>query len=222
MVIHCPSHSNTYSQERCLQPFRRAFILDDSYQDGENLSYLILISLDNLSSVTADRGGYNLSTYALAIHVHIYNSLSNMGCLHILPHIENLQNNGWCPHMQWTIENIWAFPKHPIHWEPGTWTRYVYLGTWTGGISTNLNMPDLASAYFQRPHSTLRCTMLPPLVDIMALFRSPWSMSWFLNAHCVPVTQRVCHFGFAIAAFAVALVVQWPLWHSVLNAWKSL
>src|ERR1700733_882983 len=36
---------------------------------------------------TADRGGYNLSTYALAILVHIYNSLINMGCLHILPHI---------------------------------------------------------------------------------------------------------------------------------------
>ena len=35
----------------------------------------------------ADRGGYNLSTYALAIRVHIYNSLINVGCLHILLHI---------------------------------------------------------------------------------------------------------------------------------------
>jgi hypothetical protein len=37
--------------------------------------------------LTADRGGYNLSAYVLAILVHIYNSLINMGCLHILPHI---------------------------------------------------------------------------------------------------------------------------------------
>src|ERR1700733_10765035 len=36
---------------------------------------------------TVDRSGYNLSAYALAILVHIYNSLINMGCLHILPHI---------------------------------------------------------------------------------------------------------------------------------------
>jgi hypothetical protein len=36
---------------------------------------------------TADHGGYNLSAYPLAICVHIYNSLINMGCLHILPHI---------------------------------------------------------------------------------------------------------------------------------------
>jgi hypothetical protein len=35
----------------------------------------------------ADRGGYNLSAYALAILVHIYNSLINTGCLHILLHI---------------------------------------------------------------------------------------------------------------------------------------
>ena len=35
----------------------------------------------------ADHGGYNLSAYALAILVHIYNSLINMGCLHILLHI---------------------------------------------------------------------------------------------------------------------------------------
>ena len=41
----------------------------------------------NVNMFTADHGGYNLSTYALAILVHIYNSLINMGCLHILPHI---------------------------------------------------------------------------------------------------------------------------------------
>jgi hypothetical protein len=34
-----------------------------------------------------DCNGYNLSTYELAILVHIYNSLINMGCLHILLHI---------------------------------------------------------------------------------------------------------------------------------------
>ena len=47
-----------------------------------NAAYLTL-----LQPVTADCGGYNLSAYALAIHVHIYNSLINMGCLHILLHI---------------------------------------------------------------------------------------------------------------------------------------
>ena len=36
---------------------------------------------------TADRGGYNLSAYALAILVHIYNSLINMRYLHIFQHI---------------------------------------------------------------------------------------------------------------------------------------
>jgi len=36
-----------------------------------------------------DRGGYKLSTYALAILLHIYNSLINMIYLHILPHIFN-------------------------------------------------------------------------------------------------------------------------------------
>ena len=36
---------------------------------------------------TVARGGYNLSAYALAILVHIYNNLINMRCLHILPHI---------------------------------------------------------------------------------------------------------------------------------------
>jgi hypothetical protein len=36
---------------------------------------------------TADRGGYNLFAYALAILLHIYNSLINMRYLHILPHI---------------------------------------------------------------------------------------------------------------------------------------
>lgn len=36
---------------------------------------------------TADRGGYNLFAYALAIPLHVYNSLINMRRLHILPHI---------------------------------------------------------------------------------------------------------------------------------------
>jgi hypothetical protein len=40
-----------------------------------------------LKEYTADCGGYTLSTYALAICVHIYNSLINVGCLHILLHI---------------------------------------------------------------------------------------------------------------------------------------
>jgi hypothetical protein len=40
-----------------------------------------------MQTIMADRSGYNLSTYALVILVHIYNSLINMGCLHILPHI---------------------------------------------------------------------------------------------------------------------------------------
>jgi len=35
----------------------------------------------------ADRGGYNLFTYALAILLHIYNSLVIMRYLHILLHI---------------------------------------------------------------------------------------------------------------------------------------
>jgi len=38
-------------------------------------------------ALTADRGGYNLFAYALAILLHIYNSLINMRYLHILPHI---------------------------------------------------------------------------------------------------------------------------------------
>lgn len=50
MVTH-PSHSSPYSQEICLQPFRRRFI-----PRRWNLSYLILISLDNLSSVTQNIG----------------------------------------------------------------------------------------------------------------------------------------------------------------------
>jgi hypothetical protein len=51
-------------------------------------SRAVLVHRPNAEVVyTADRGGYNLSTYALAILVHIYNSLINMGCLHILPHI---------------------------------------------------------------------------------------------------------------------------------------
>jgi hypothetical protein len=49
--------------------------------------------VDGIVSIMGDHGGYNLSAYALAIHVHIYNSLINVGCLHILPHIENLQKN---------------------------------------------------------------------------------------------------------------------------------
>ena len=49
----------------------------------------------------ADCGGYNLFAYALAILLHIYNSLINMRCLHIPPH------------MQWTIENMQAFHIQP-------------------------------------------------------------------------------------------------------------
>jgi hypothetical protein len=40
---------------------------------------------DGLS--TADHSGYKLSAYALAILLHIYNSLINMRYLHILLHI---------------------------------------------------------------------------------------------------------------------------------------
>jgi hypothetical protein len=48
--------------------------------------YPKLTETSQITSTTADRGGYDLSAYALAILVHIYNSLINMGCLHILPH----------------------------------------------------------------------------------------------------------------------------------------
>jgi len=43
--------------------------------------------LMSVPATTADCDGYNLSAYALAILVHIYNRLINMRCLHILPHI---------------------------------------------------------------------------------------------------------------------------------------
>ena len=50
---------------------------------------------------TADHGGFKFITYVLTILWHIYSSLINMRCLHILPH------------MQWTIENMWAFHIRP-------------------------------------------------------------------------------------------------------------
>jgi hypothetical protein len=56
--------------------------------------HILLWILNSLSpqeigdrTITVDRGGYDLSAYALAILVHIYNSLINMRCLHILPHM---------------------------------------------------------------------------------------------------------------------------------------
>jgi hypothetical protein len=37
------------------------------------------VAIDEKRRATADRSGYNLSAYVLSIHVHIYNSLINMG-----------------------------------------------------------------------------------------------------------------------------------------------
>ena len=77
----------------------------------------------DLADPTTDHGGYKLFAYALAILLHIYNSLINMRYLCIFPH------------MQWTIENTWAFHI----WPDGT-----PFGNYTIQMSNNC-LPGLAA-----------------------------------------------------------------------------
>jgi hypothetical protein len=80
--------------------------------------------------IMADHGGFKFITYVLAILWHIYSSLINMRCLHILPHIIlNILNmpkdsQNICDELKPTMVCC-AWPKQAIYFT--VWYKHRFL-----------------------------------------------------------------------------------------------